>query len=287
MRGTIFDGKTLSACVAVGIFFLFKFGQLVLTLYHCLFLVSPFSRLEKVCGGNILEEQHLGLLIKELSTIRSKKVAATFFFHQHVIAILQIRRPSKAKKGETVLWYDIIDSLPQTAFLQRIHDNSNTNGSTTVNSVDTQNNMNGQPRDLLGNASDWMNRINHQWDDLMDETRVIRDALVSEISTGSNSGGTRDTSNKQRRTNLPRNNTGSTRRCNIAYSSGRQQEMLNRPDAVRIRCYDTVSLKLALQWYACSVFTNENANYIDTYQWDEKLTDFDPRVFQAFLWTEA
>merc|ERR1711865_1181357 len=56
-----------------------------------------------VCGGNILEEQHLGLLIKELSTIRSKKVAATFFFHQHVIAILQIRRPSKAKKGETVL----------------------------------------------------------------------------------------------------------------------------------------------------------------------------------------
>ena len=28
-------------------------------------------------------------------------------------------------------------------------------------------------------------------------------------------------------------------------------------------------------------------NYIDTYQWDESLADFDPRVFQAFVWTEA
>ena len=58
-------------------------------------------------------------------------------------------------------------------------------------------------------------------------------------------------------------------------------------NAVRIRCFDIVALKATLQWYACSVFTSENANYIDTYQWDEKLSDFDPRVFQAFLWTEA
>jgi len=58
-------------------------------------------------------------------------------------------------------------------------------------------------------------------------------------------------------------------------------------NAVRIRCFDAAALKATLQWYACSVFTNENARYIDTYQWDEKMADFDPRVFQAFLWTDA
>lgn len=57
--------------------------------------------------------------------------------------------------------------------------------------------------------------------------------------------------------------------------------------AVRIRCMDIESLKATILWYACSVFTPGNRAYIDTYEWDEKLSDFDPRVFQAFIWTEA
>jgi hypothetical protein len=57
--------------------------------------------------------------------------------------------------------------------------------------------------------------------------------------------------------------------------------------AARIRCSDAEALKATLKWYACSVFTAENRAYIDTYQWDEYLSDFDPRVFQAFLWTSV
>ena len=47
------------------------------------------------------------------------------------------------------------------------------------------------------------------------------------------------------------------------------------------------SLKVTLMWYACSVFSPDNRAYIDAYEWDEQLAEFDPRVFQAFLWTEA
>jgi len=55
----------------------------------------------------------------------------------------------------------------------------------------------------------------------------------------------------------------------------------------RIRCLDEEALTVALKWYACSKFSAENLNYIDTYAWDDKTTDFDPRVFQAFVWAEA
>ncbi|KAL3943816.1 MAG: hypothetical protein SGBAC_002109 [Bacillariaceae sp.] len=57
--------------------------------------------------------------------------------------------------------------------------------------------------------------------------------------------------------------------------------------AARIRCLDAQALSIALQWYACSVFTVEDATYVDTYQWDDNLADFDPRVFQAFIWSQA
>mmetsp|Transcript_26341 Transcript_26341/g.56510 ORF Transcript_26341/g.56510 Transcript_26341/m.56510 type:complete len:374 (+) Transcript_26341:392-1513(+) len=59
-----------------------------------------------VCGGNILDDDHLGTLVRELSQVRTttgngtststgtsrrqKRLGATVFFHQHVIAILQL-----------------------------------------------------------------------------------------------------------------------------------------------------------------------------------------------------
>ena len=143
-----------------------------------------------VCGGNILEEGHLGALIKELSTIlpNGKKLGATFFFHQHVIAILQLR---DSKKKKTSISFDIIDSLPSTSTLP-------------VPSA--------EPLSPEG---------------------------------------------------VP-----------------------PTPNCARIYCNDAASLKATLKWYACSVFTPENERYIDDYHWDEKLTDFDPRVFQAFVWKE-
>jgi len=162
-----------------------------------------------VCGGNILEEGHLDALVRELSKVLpdGKKLGATFFFHQHVIAILQLRgcsNDSQAdsdsnKKGttsrtSTSVSFDVIDSLPNKA------------------------------------------------------TLPLPSISSSPISSDAH----------------PR-----------------------PPNCARIFCEDTASLKTTLKWYACSVFTPENKRYIDDYQWDEKLTDFDPRVFQAFLWKEA
>ena len=58
-------------------------------------------------------------------------------------------------------------------------------------------------------------------------------------------------------------------------------------NTARIRCLDEEALTAALRWYACSKFSAENLHYIDNYPWDDKTTDFDPRVFQAFVWSEA
>ena len=58
-------------------------------------------------------------------------------------------------------------------------------------------------------------------------------------------------------------------------------------NAARVRCLDEEALSVALKWYACSKFNTENLNYIDAYPWNDNSTDFDPRVFQAFVWTEA
>jgi len=224
-----------------------------------------------VCGGNILEDKHLGSFIKEISQNRGKKVGATFFLHQHVIAILQIRRPSsssssslKGDENDTV-WFDIIDSLPQSATLERMNGTNNNddhddNGSTTTNN---------SGRSHFENATEW---IHNQWDELVH----VQDSSIA-------AGGRNTRNDNSDSTNNDNNN------FNDSHPSSQSLYLSSfvQPNAVRIRCHDTVSLKATLQWYACSIFTTENANYIDTYQWDEKLTDFDPRVFQAFIWTEA
>jgi hypothetical protein len=59
------------------------------------------------------------------------------------------------------------------------------------------------------------------------------------------------------------------------------------PSAVRIRCTDEEAFKATLLWYACSKFNSANRKYIDMYKFDEQHSDFDPRVFQAFIWKEA
>jgi hypothetical protein len=58
-------------------------------------------------------------------------------------------------------------------------------------------------------------------------------------------------------------------------------------NTARIRCLDEEALSVALRWYACAKFNSENLNYIDAYPWEDHSTDFDPRVFQAFVWAEA
>jgi hypothetical protein len=144
-----------------------------------------------VLGGNILDDQHLSKFVSALQNSKpdspkdqkttDHKLAATFFFHEHVIAILKLQR------SETESWYDLIDSLPNQETLRRV------------------------------------------FGDLKDEWV---------------------------------------------------------PKTSRIRCVDEEALKASLRWYACSRFTDENKQYIDMYDFDEACSDFDPRVFQAFVWAE-
>lgn len=54
----------------------------------------------------------------------------------------------------------------------------------------------------------------------------------------------------------------------------------------RIRCVNKESFKSALMWYATAKFSDANCDFIDRYSWDEGNCEFDPRVFQAFVWKE-
>ena len=182
-----------------------------------------------VCGGNILDESHIQPLVDYLKTPEDKKIAASVFFKEHVITILQLRRTSQR------VWYDLIDSLPHEKTLSRI-------GEDTSHTVNPRTQSNGDiSTDWTSSTSDWVSseRSGISLSDFDVDGSAIVDLIPPESP--------------------PHN-------------------------AVRIRCLDEDSLKATLRWYACSVFSDENKAYIDTYKWDEKRVDFDPRVFQAFIW---
>ena len=54
----------------------------------------------------------------------------------------------------------------------------------------------------------------------------------------------------------------------------------------RIRCKDVSAFELVLQYYATSKFSEAQCDFIDGNAWNEGMCDFDPRVFQAFIWAE-
>lgn len=60
----------------------------------------------------------------------------------------------------------------------------------------------------------------------------------------------------------------------------------NKLMASRTRCHDLDAFAALLKWYACEKFSPSNCTYIDRNDWDESMADFDPRVFQAFVWAE-
>jgi hypothetical protein len=187
-----------------------------------------------VCGGNILEESHLNSFLDHLSKVGPKKIAATLFFHEHVVAILQLRRSS------STVWFDIIDSLPHRATLKYMGGEDE-----QVASLGSGGSVSGSQQvfsgsKVSGNTSSGI-LSDDDWADV--DASEMQQLLVDSIPSPQN--------------------------------------------AARIRCLDRDALKATLRWYACSVFTPENSSYIDNYEWNENLPDFDPRVFQAFIWQEA
>jgi hypothetical protein len=182
-----------------------------------------------VCGGNLLDETHLQSLMEAISKIGPKKLAATLFFHDHVITILQLRRSS------TEVWFDVVDSLPHEETLTR---QENMSEMSQANSGDFMagNSMANSERSV------WSERNSNRTSEASYENGDIVDYIPDDEPP---------------------------------------------PNAARIRCMDAEALRVTLRWYACSVFTEENKKYIDTYLWDDNNADFDPRIFQAFVWTEA
>ncbi len=52
----------------------------------------------------------------------------------------------------------------------------------------------------------------------------------------------------------------------------------------RIRCKGEDILASCIRWYASSKFGANDVEYIDQNDWDDMNCDFDPRVFQGFVW---
>ena len=151
-----------------------------------------------VVGGNVLQDAHLDNFVKALADTKLPKLAATFFFHEHVICILKLDR------GNGKFWYDCVDSLPLPETLRHCEESE---------------------------EAFWQRFGVHPNDPRLTQVLV--------------------------------------------------------PFTVRMRCLDAEALQACLRWYACSKFTEENIRYIDQYEWEEAQSDFDPRVFQAFLWGNA
>ena len=56
---------------------------------------------------------------------------------------------------------------------------------------------------------------------------------------------------------------------------------------VRIWCADVDALRACLVWYTTSKLTPSNRGFIDSTPWDDANCEFDPRVFQAYVWRTA
>jgi flagellar biosynthesis GTPase FlhF len=56
--------------------------------------------------------------------------------------------------------------------------------------------------------------------------------------------------------------------------------------ASRTRCMSLDALQVQLEYYTSRKFSDGNCSYIERNRWDDGMADFDPRVFQAFVWAD-
>ncbi|KAL3926301.1 MAG: hypothetical protein SGBAC_013530 [Bacillariaceae sp.] len=54
----------------------------------------------------------------------------------------------------------------------------------------------------------------------------------------------------------------------------------------RTRCMSLDALKVQMEWYTSHKFSDSNCTYIEKNKWNDSMADFDPRVFQAFVWAD-
>lgn len=178
-------------------------------------LLSP-SSFVGVCGGNILDDEHLKQLKQSLllscdenerNRSCGRKIASPMFFHGHVVALHVIRDGGK-------VWIELIDSLP------------NPEAWVSPSRQDTSYRANVSSNCEVREPEDEWERQEQFIDD------------------------------------LPMN-------------------------AVRVRCTDLEHFDTLLRHYALSKFSREERKFIESNQWEDNNSYFDPRVFQAFVWCEA
>lgn len=54
--------------------------------------------------------------------------------------------------------------------------------------------------------------------------------------------------------------------------------------ASRTRCRDLSAFEAYVRYYASKKFSESNCDHIDKNDWNDTMADFDPRVFQGFVW---
>lgn len=57
--------------------------------------------------------------------------------------------------------------------------------------------------------------------------------------------------------------------------------------ASRTRCRDLSALEAYVRYYASAKLSESNCSYIDKNDWNDMMADFDPRVFQGFVWGDC
>ena len=232
-----------------------------------------------VCSGNILHDAHLAKFIETLGGFhagdggnsplkdseqaktqeksREKKLAATFFFHEHVISILMVT--------------------------QEIYTSSMSLSSAASSSDKKKNKKKSMRKKILKRFGGGKNKKDQQ--------------KQRQQSGNSNATSTSDfdTTVKEESWFEIIDSLPGTAMLGLSppYDNKRGRNIESSEDyggawiprTARIRCYSMESLHAALRWYACSKFTPEDQKYINSYQWDHMNFEFDPRVFQAFIWS--
>jgi hypothetical protein len=183
-----------------------------------------------VVGGNILDDEHVSTFISKFNNVSEtdsgKKVAATFFFHEHVVSLhrvtKQIYTSIRSSDGDST-------KKPRKKIFRKL-------------------------RKTKGKLAK-----NDDFDTVIEEEEVWFELIDS----------------------LP-----GAKMLNIQEGL-KDFDDIEITSTARIRCKNIKSLQACIRWYACSKLSTKDEKFIDTYQFDACNMEFDPRVFQAFLFMEC
>jgi len=141
------------------------------------------SQFVGVCGGNILDDDHLSafksslLLLEdggERERLKGRKVAATFFFHGHVVALHVVDGGGGGEGGDNV-WIELIDSLPNPeTWVERQQQPPSRVSSDSMDCEEREEEQPSQPATRWSGSTDgeWEHPIHYEYDDELPQNAV-------------------------------------------------------------------------------------------------------------------